>query len=130
MRFYSNDPGSWEIPWRSIFLVSALLLVAGGLNSCSNEIVCPQGTAGTPCTPNGDLGSQPEIPLSGDVKSFIEPDTKQNESKDQFNESDTGTDTVLDVAPLQDALGDADDDATSDTSIEDALEKSAEEPNG
>ena len=128
MRFYSYSPAFWEILRRTFLSAIVLFSLAGNISSCSKELVCPQGTAGTPCTPNGDLGSQPEIPSSGDADFSTKPDANQTESKDQNNESDTGTDIVLDVPPINEILDDTDVDSTSETSIEDALEESAEEP--
>ena len=128
MRFYTYSPAFWETFWRTALSAVVLCFLGGSISSCSKEFVCPQGTAGTPCTPNGDLGSQPEIPSSGDADFSTEPDANQTESKDQNNESDTGTDTIFDVPPFSDILDDTDGDSTSETSIEDALEKSAEEP--
>ena len=47
---------------RSLLLTVILLLAASMASACESEMVCPNGTDGSPCVPTEDLGQAPDLP--------------------------------------------------------------------
>ena len=47
---------------RGLMLTVILLLAASLASACESEMVCPNGTDGSPCVPTEDLGQAPDLP--------------------------------------------------------------------
>lgn len=47
---------------RSLLLTVILFLATSMASACESEMVCPNGTDGSPCVPTEDLGQAPDLP--------------------------------------------------------------------